>query len=496
MRRREVWVVFLLALVAALVISYVVEFLQHPVKPVGPKPEEQDLTLDPMPLPRLEALDLPAPLEVDERTRATIALLLEQPELVANNLFGPTSTAFAWFDAQLPRDRSERPLHQRFSGEDLARGRLGFGTVFNCDATLLELQTIAGREWGLVALGPEWYGVFRAEQIVEAVVIGNDVRLIGRLMGTLPYADGSALPVFACDVVQPTPPETPLATAVALPMIGLDGSLPPEDDVYDEIDDVHPSLELRPYYYLLGVVSRNDRYQTDPYEGALSAVGESIAIHQDPQPYRGRPMTFEGYVLYSFEDHQVERDQPFGIERVLHIVCWNTMWGPYSTRNIEGQVQTKMAWVRQAFELAIIGDQPPPPRGAFIRATGRFLKVHGVPAKANRQMDELNEVTRHSDNVYFKFIVCNDYADVTPGAIDWGPLRLAFLILVPLCVLWVAWLQICDNRQQAARPEKVRRLRNTRRKLGLDRVAGLAGPESGTLAEAVPCDTDEPGQEP
>ena len=49
--------------------------------------------------------------------------------------------------------------------------------------------------------------------------------------------------------------------------------------------------------------------------------------------------------------------------------------GPYEEQGIDGVIRSERKQVLQVYELAVLADQPAPPEGAHIQATGRFLKV-------------------------------------------------------------------------------------------------------------------------
>lgn len=441
----------------------------------SPKTVEPPLA-DQNEVPVMPALDLEnlacALLQPDATEQTTLDWLIANPDKVPGNLSGPDPFTLAWWQGRQRLDRSERPLPRSFAADDLLRGTIPEGTPVLFSGDLVAIHEAHRLDWCSIALKPDRYVLLVVEQLPDEIAIGSPVRVNGRYLGHPTGEPGpatyGALSVVADDTSEDI---TSLLGIGVLPEIGQDGRLPPADQIFSEIDDIAPVLEKRPYYYMLGVVSRADRFHNHAYADARPALGEVADLHDEPNAYRGEPFVVRGYVLYSFEDHMVSEDHPFGIERVLRIVCWNTIWGPFRERDpYTGKDTVRNAWVRHTFEIAVIGDEPAPERGRFIESTGRFLKVHGVPANPDKALDDLRGVHRQSDNVYFKFFVADSYSDITVSPVDWRPLGHLFLIVVALTMIATLFLTRRDNRQAAKRPDKVRRLRRTRKKLGLDKA--------------------------
>jgi hypothetical protein len=111
-------------------------------------------------------------------------------------------------------------------------------------------------------------------------------------------------------------------------------------------------------------------------------------------------MTVEGKIYGAWEDPMVAVDRPYGVERVfrLWLVRFDKGWALY--------------------EVAAVVDRDAvlPKEGDSAKAVGRFLKNQAYKVDVDRARDRQNEITRQSDSVYSKFIVCNG-VKVTPAPV-------------------------------------------------------------------------------
>jgi hypothetical protein len=406
-------------------------------------------SIAPMRMPSLEAMgNLPAAAEV-ARENDAVGDALENPRPQA---WDGEADAFllAWAEALLKRDEENRPLPQRWTARELARGLAPATASALVQGRLEDVASreSAGREepwqWLLIALEDGQYAFALQPRASVGLVIGDQIQVVGRYLGklTAPVAEGGSARV-------------PLIAARAVTMLGgvsknhdllslkeLDefhvGRLSLPEGLYDELDDERPFLETRPYYYMLGQV-KLDASTPGFFDEIASANNMANEIHQQPPEHRGEPFTVTGHVIHSFEDTQVAQDRPFEVGRVLRIMLWSSDWGPIS-ETINGQVETKNKSVRRLFELAVISDQSAPEPGETIAASGRFLKFRAIPVAADRHRDQTNEVMRQSDKLYAMLFVCPAFTVVKPEAevVPWLIIAVSAgaAILVTGVLLW------------------------------------------------------------
>ena len=214
------------------------------------------------------------------------------------------------------------------------------GTPLTVDGTLIDVRDLGDYgttqwSWLLIALSNSQYVVSlapttRADLVNKSVDLGSDVRVIGRWGGDqnwqadeifhragLLFARGiTALPKAG-------EPEADVLSFGTLPAIQRDEKID-EAALFAEIDDIAPILELRPYYYLLGKVSRADQWVADAYAGAVDGVQMGPTLHGEPSAYRGDIFHVHGRVITSYLDQQVAEDKPYGVEHVRRILMWNS----------------------------------------------------------------------------------------------------------------------------------------------------------------------------
>ncbi|MFW5846471.1 MAG: hypothetical protein ACOCXJ_09615, partial [Planctomycetota bacterium] len=167
LQRRELYIVFILVLLALLALSYI-DFSDEPAPARAPAPEELVDRLAPMTLPDLEELAV-APAELGDRDRQDVDYLLAQADEVPQRISGPTPFSLHWLAARLEADRVHRPIYQRLADEDLLRATLPAGIPFLADGLLVDLRSHAGWEWAVVALDADRYVVVAAQAVDEAV---------------------------------------------------------------------------------------------------------------------------------------------------------------------------------------------------------------------------------------------------------------------------------------------------------------------------------------
>jgi hypothetical protein len=438
---------------------------------------------DPMALPQLEALpDLPDATTLDNK-QILVEGVRAHPDRAPEMLSGGADpSGLAWWREQLPRDRQQPPVPRFFSVSGLTGGGIPLTTPFLLEGLLHGVRDVTiGPDttwsWGLLALPAPQYLLAiipfpRSDLAGRGISIGDEVRLVGRWGGIQQWQqDGEqrlAPVLYVRDITAAAGAGATaggLLTSGTLPPLAHDAPVD-EEALFAEIDDIPPILELRPYYYLLGKVSRSDPYISGAYADPASALQMAPQLHQRPADFRGEVFRVVGEVVATFEDQDVARDQPYGIERVLHILLFNTYIGPYEERQIDGTVTSDLKHVLQVFEVAVIGDEEPPPIGSRIAATGRFLKVRGVHVPdRDRRRGLPGGMQRQSENVYYKFFVAPDYSILPepqkPGLV-WG---IAFAVATVLFMVFLAFSARSDRVVHEQRPARVRRLREGRRRL-------------------------------
>jgi len=530
MRPGERIKVLVLLLVTGLVVALLVTRLSmdhEPAQPSGPqdlKPGDARADLQDLPnmrVPDLQSLASLPDYEAIKAASADVARLRAEPKSVRLHLGGLNRVTVAWARAQLLDDRDKPPLPQAFPPEDYFVGQVPAGHAVLLSGILadlvkdrirheegddevwyrgtLVLDNAEDKTLVMHLIAPDWALPDAGE------LLGKRVNLFGRYLARADLADAGGreqeVPVLAV-LSAGTPEESDVVHLLDI------GELPRESDeislvgvdreaVFSGIDDIEPVLELRPYYYLLGQ-ARLDRSTPGVYDEAPSAHAISYRIHADPDAWRGEPMQMEGKVWDAWEDDQVSRDQPYDIQRVVRIWAWKVVY-PATDRPFY-----------DLYEIAAIVPEgkPVPVPGDRVAVTGRFLKMHAYRTDKHPQQDMMNEVIRHSRNVYFTMLVAGDYTLLPPlqppdFSLLGVPLWILFLSVALSFALWMGYLIRHEHRTEDKYKKPVRRLRAGRRKLKLKRgqaasqqAQGDETPEERADAHAdTPASDDGPDDE-
>ena len=188
--------------------------------------------------------------------------------------------------------------------------------------------------------------------------------------------------------------------------------------IYDEIDDQLSVLELRPYYYQLGL-ARVDSSQPSVYDDPEDGLTASFDIHLDPAAHRGKIYKLDGIVWDAWTDQMVARDRPYDIREVHRIRFFKRLF------NVEHDEVDKLGRVTKtrrstwhAYEVAALPapGQQLPKRGHTISFTGRFLKVRGYPVEKHPMLDMQLNIRRQSDKAWFKLFTTFAYVSEPPPA--------------------------------------------------------------------------------
>lgn len=513
-RRRYLHLLFLAGVIivtGALLFNFM-DSLRNALAPVTNR-LNQEIPLEPMPKPSIATLPALADAAAIAEQRpnvkaANLPLWIEQPD-------APT---LAWVETVIKQDLAVPPLPQRVEARDLLLRHVKIGENLVVSGLLEDSQPapIAGAAAGyqrlLVALPDQQYLEVLAPEAARDLLIGEEVVVIGRLLGfaTLPVAElpptpPAAVPGATASPVTASPTTTtPAATIVQVPLIAAriaakpavtreidnpyvmrgEWKMPP--DIYQNVDDDLLLVETRPYYFTLGQVLL-DRTTPEAYEKAGSANTEATAIHREPAKFRGQPFTIRGHVFHAWEDPGVANDQPFGISRVVRIILWSEDWGDWDI-NDGGQVKTTRKLILRAFEIAAITHQPLPQPGEVITVSGRFLRVRSMEVQPNAERDKRLGIKRHSDRAMTFLFVTNDFTIIPPGATyDFTLLGLAVIVLA---VGVGAALLLMARRESSRKDEvfdSVRKLRESRQALKAKRASATTpAAESGATAGATP----------
>lgn len=503
-------IVVLIATMFAVVVVFAYGGSSEPVQTDEPEQREPEIvTMDEPILAEAEALPTWAAMSEHE---GTAAFLRQNPQQAAAQLrFGISSATLMWARAQLLADREAAipPIPQGVSGAELAVSSRQSGAVAGTQILVSGIMTDI-LETEIVGAGPDgsnepWVrfnlvvlndnlvgGRERTDEqsriyihVVApawAVPVGGGdgevapglpVTVVGRYLGreTMATVTGADQPTPVVVAMRAAPQRTERVES----LLGLgrpkplasDGRFIPDPTIFDSIDDERQVLEMGPYYYLLGQV-KVDQGVPGAYADAEDGNQFSEKLHNAPSDYRGQPFTLEGFVWDAWEDSDVAQHQPYDIQRVIRIRMWKRVFGvPHERMDIEGNIEI-VNTAFHVYELAVIAtdDMTLPEPGSRVRATGRFLKVHGYPRNVSPIRDHMNEVRAQSDGVWFKMFVTSDY-DVLPkaGTVDWmqlGTIFLLFSISAALCMM------ILIGRDEARADDyktKVKQLRESRRKL-------------------------------
>ncbi len=470
----------------------------------APEPIPAPAKLMPMPRPAYDTPSaLPAAADVAAMRGAANALVASGNALPLT-AGGYDAISLAWAEARLEADRLSPPLPQRFSARDFVLAdhvRLGTAGIIEgqLEDRLPAPMDGSDRPWQrlLVLLDEGQYAEVLSD-VPEAarLPLNSGLRVTGRLLGyndltgpagtvTVPLILGRVIAASALPVVE----------GDALAEFHRPWSMP--EGIYDEIDDFRLWTETRPYYHTLGQVLR-DRTTAGVWDDVVDGNQAADNVHLRPSDFRGKPFKVTGYVYLSWEDEEVAKDQPFAVARVVRVLIWRRDVAPV-TETIKGVTSQTVKQVLRLYELAAITNQPLPERGAYITATGRFLKKRAIAVETNTVRDRINDVQRQSDRVYTWMYVTGPW-EVLPdeakpglGILGWFITALTFIGLVIGVFWWLKEVKAGGRRMQA----KVAQIRNNRARLiAMGRSA--ADPQSAT-GDAVPSPTSptpEPGQSP
>jgi hypothetical protein len=328
-------------------------------------------------------------------------------------------------------------------------------------------QTPAGgdRAWQrlLVALPGEQYVQVLAGPDSRELPVGADIQLVGRSLGwsTLPTPGASAAALRLPLVLGRTVTRAARSEQEASEYQGI-VRLPP--DLYQGLSDERLTVELRPYYYLLGQVAADRGLDLGFYANAPDGNNRAGEIHANPEPFRGQPFRVTGYVYRAWEDPDVARDQPWGIKRVVRVLMWHRDFGAV-TEIVNGKPQIRTQILR-LYELAMITDQPLPQRMDKITAGGRFLKFHAIPVRNDRERDRMLGIERQSDRCYTYLFTTLGYEVVPPPPLyELGPWAYISTGLFTALALLVFFMTRKDNAAAEAIGPRVRAMRAHRHQL-------------------------------
>ena len=408
----------LAVMIMALLIQYLIGYAS--LIPHGPlEPVIIDRVLPPMPPPRLaDAPALPTAAAVEEQ-RATVKELLADRANVRHE-DDLDALTIAWAQELLAADTAAPPIPQRVVARDLLLNGVRPGAAVVIHGRLEDSVSapLGGSEATfqrlIVRLDEQQTVQVLAPASAGDLVIGREIQAVGRYLGEAPLPTGTTgttlMPLVVARSVRFD--ETRQAEGdqdLAEMRTGVPSHMP--EDLYANLNDERSVLESRPYYYQLGQ-AKLDLVAPDAFDAAPVANAVADDIHQDPRPFRGKPFTLSGYVYRAWDDPNVARDQPFGIDRVQRILLWNRDLGKLIEMH-DGKPQIKTQVLR-LYEICLIGAQPLPTRGEKLSIKGRFLKFRAIPVEPNSLRDKANNVTRQSDNVYTFVFVGNGYEIIPP----------------------------------------------------------------------------------
>ena len=451
------------------------------------KQKPNNLTLKDMPTPDLEQIHtLPNP-EQMKIFENQVDWVLSNPKELALKYNGFSAESFAWLRKQLVLDEQENPLPRFYDVHDIITDGLAFGTPTVVQGTLLNTKTVtlAGTDeswqWMIIESEKQQFLMLLVPGHVSDFTIGNKVKVVGRSMGQMenPGNKGALLPLIgARNVFEPKTDK--LVTGWGELSSAPDLNKTNEKELFEQIDDIRPVLELRPYFYLLGKVKMHDAYDENIYEEAVSANAIAVKMMNDPSQYRGKVFEIKGRVLDIYEDEIVKREKPYNIEKVTRIYMWALEREPYTIEDSRtGEKTTQVRGVRHAYQFAVLGDVPDLKVGNMIRARGRFLKAHGIPLDQSANRDAaLGKM--QSGNFYSKLFIVPD-VEIVPEAGESLWVKISLTVVMAslfLCVLWLYFIDIRNSEKY--RKRKRRRISNSKSDGG--------DSESSTSEDAVSAD--------
>ena len=451
--------------------------------------------LQDMPDPDLEQVPVLPSIEDMSQFKEQVDWVINNPAELSARLNGYSTTSFAWLRKQLELDSAQGPLPQYFSVQDIIIDGLAFGTPTVVSGLLLNTRTVTVKDsdeqwqWMVIEAQDHQFIMLLVPGHVQDYTIGNPVKIVARSMGLMkiPGHEDHWMPLLgARNVYEPKETDNEPDFGVISPTPDL--STVNESELFTTIDDERTVLELRPYFYLLGKINLIDSYDENVYENAVSANPISGKMHDNPSAYRGQVFTVRGRVLDVFTDDLVKRQKPYNIEKVSRVLLWALVKEKYQEQNTyTGEISEKITHVRHTYELAVIGDVGELSVGQIVEATGRFLKVHGIPMDRSSNRDRVFGKLQ-SDNFYSKMFVVPSLS-IIPEAEEnlWVKITLAVILAsFFLCVLWLYAIDIRNS-------EKYRKRSKRRMSKSAQEKESDAGDNTAADNEADSADKDSAG---
>ncbi len=485
-------------LLLALFIQYLIGFSK--LIPNGPlEPVIVERLVAPVPPPRLaDAPALPAAADIEQQRPGVGELMRDRATVRHEDALD--ALTIAWGDALLTADAASPPIPQRVMARDLLLEGVKPGAAVTVHGRLLDsvAAPLAGSDRVLqrLVLGLDEQQICQvlAPADAAALVIGREILVTGRFLGTAPLPTGTAgetqVPLLAARIARPDTRDD--GSLVLDAEDEWRGSIPAEipADLWDDVSDERSVLESRPYYHLLGK-ALIDLQAVDTGTIPESGNAKADEIHTDPTPFRGSLFTVTGIVYRTWEDDNVRRDQPFGVARALRMLLWSRDFGKV-TEILNGKPVIKSQILR-LYEVCVIGDQPAPERGDKVQVEGRFFKFRAIPVQGDTLRDARNNVERQSDNVYTFVFVGAGYTPVAPPPrYELGWTGIIFGVVALVLGLLIFLIRRKDHRSESRVRDQIRVLRQTRHALRQRSPAGGNDPGLPAPTTGIPPLTDPP----
>ncbi|TVR47002.1 MAG: hypothetical protein EA402_01910 [Planctomycetota bacterium] len=449
-----------------------------------------------MPYPKLAALENRVSQSDISAVEVAIAEYLERPD----RIFGqPLPVLVGWAQRQLTRDAARQPIPMRVGPSDIGRIAMdpGFsiraGSRVAMSGQVVEILPFAitdndgevVEQWQrlLVEAAPQVHFQVLASGQAAELPYGAEINVVGRYLGTVatPVLNDEGATVLLPTMAAQT--GTVIEGGSGIDMASLlrlgvgerpgTGPFRLDPTVFDDVDDMSLRLERRAYYYLLGLIVA-DRTTPGVYNDPLDANRYEQKLHHGPENFRGHPVTVRGQVLRAWEDWEVARDRPFGVQRVIRMWLW-ALVPEERVIQVDGRDHTLVSSQPAVYDLAIVVGpdvELPQPRDQ-ISATGRFLKVQRQQVTQDFVFNRgsLRNTDRAlSDSVYFKFIVAGSFSSEPPRTeISTLFLQVGFLIVFTSLLIFIVRMIDADRRRLDDYKKPLRKLRANRRALAKKR---------------------------